>query len=77
MFWVELVATLSATLVHGVTSQKTVSDSALFVQIGGYILPFAVMGTFLMLVAILIYFILPPLGNERGQLRPEGKFLWK
>jgi hypothetical protein len=32
------------------------------------------MGTFLMLVAVFIYFILPPLGNEPGQLRPEGKF---
>jgi hypothetical protein len=47
----------------------------LFFQLGSYILPFVVMGTFLMLDAIFIYFTLPPLGNEPGQLRPEGKFL--
>jgi hypothetical protein len=56
---------------------KTASDSVLLVQLGGYILPFAVMGTFLMLDAVFIYFTLPPLGNEPGQLRPEGKFLSK
>ncbi|KDR14079.1 MFS-type transporter SLC18B1-like [Zootermopsis nevadensis] len=44
-------------------------------SLGGYILPFVVMGTFLMLVAIFIYFTLPPLGNEPGQLRPEVKLL--
>lgn len=64
-------------LVHGTTSQRRVSDRVVFVQLGGYILPFAVMGTFLMLDAIVIYFILPPLRNEPGQLRPEGKFLRK
>jgi len=58
-------------------SQRRVSDRVVFVQLGGYILPFAVMGTFLMLDAIFIYFILPPLRNEPGQLRPEGKFLRK
>jgi len=47
------------------------------VQLGGYILPFAAMGTFLMLDAIIIYIILPPLRDETGQLRPEGKFLRK
>jgi hypothetical protein len=47
----------------------------LFPQLGGYILPFAVMGSFLMLDAIFIYFTLPPLGNEQGRLQPEGKFL--
>ncbi|GFG40306.1 hypothetical protein Cfor_06387 [Coptotermes formosanus] len=44
-------------------------------SLGGYILPFAVMGTFLMLDAVFIYFTLPPLGNEPGQLRPEVKLL--
>lgn len=44
-------------------------------SLGGYILPFVSMGTFLMLDAIFIYFILPPLGNEPGQLRPEVKLL--
>jgi hypothetical protein len=54
-----------------------VSDRVVFVQLGGYILPFAAMGTFLMLDAIIIYIILPPLRDETGQLRPEGKFLRK
>jgi len=44
-------------------------------SLGGYILPFAAMGTFLMLDAVFIYFILPPLRNEPGQLRPEVKLM--
>jgi hypothetical protein len=54
---------------------RYIPSHCLFPQLGGYILPFAVMGTFLMLDAIFIYFTLPPLGNEPGRLRPEGKFL--
>ena len=62
-----MVATMFATLETffgiGLIVGPTVGGA--MYQAGGYILPFAVLGSFLIFAAILTYFILPERYNER------------
>ncbi|XP_069682376.1 MFS-type transporter SLC18B1-like [Periplaneta americana] len=72
----ESVATTFATLevFYGLGYIVGPMIGGILFSLGGYILPFVIMGAFLMVDAVIIYFILPPIDKERNNGHSEVKF---